>query len=230
MSHRGKKRFRVNKVTKKLSTQGWHNSLVDVPAFIIGNGPSLKKQKIDILKNYFTIGINRAFYLLDPTILMWQDPEVWYSEKQRIPRLQALKYCRDKSDVQGRFYHFKLQNGFYKLPEKASALYGRGSTGPLAFQLAYVLGCNPIVLLGCDCKYKDGDTDFYGVNPCHNPRTLINCRRGLEWMKTATNSREIINCSNNDIFDEKHKLSDVLGNLNITTPHSRESLIQKITS
>src|SRR5690606_12616135 len=125
------------------NVKSWHNALSGVPAFIIGNAPSLNKHNLSLLNDFFTIGINRVFspYVnLEPTILMWQDPELWYTERHRITQTNSIKYCRDIADVQGRFYHFRLTNGGFRLPETPSVLHGRGATGPLAFQLAYILG------------------------------------------------------------------------------------------
>jgi hypothetical protein len=72
-----RKRIRTHISRQRGSVKSWHNSLMNVPAFIVGNGPSLNDIDVSILEDtYFTIGINRAFYLLDPTILIWQDPEI----------------------------------------------------------------------------------------------------------------------------------------------------------
>lgn len=173
-----------------------------IPAFIIGNGPSLNDINTDLLLPFFTIGINRAFYKIDPTILMWQDVELWYSERKRILRLSAIKVCRDIADPQNRFFHFKLQSGFFKMPENPQILCGRGATGPLAVQMAYCLGCDPIILIGCDCKHRGGLTDFYGRNRQHKNHTMKNCLQGLVWMKENIQNRKIISCSDNDVFEK----------------------------
>ena len=198
------------------------------PCFLVGNGPSLNKHNLEPLKKYFTIGINRTFYKLDTTILMWQDLQLWHTDKNKILRTQSIKYCSERSDIQGRFYHFKLAPGDYKLPIKPTRLFGRGSTGPLAFQLAYILGCNPVVLLGMDCCYEEGKTDFYGVNPMHKPHTLRNCKKGLTWMKECKSDINIINCSNNKIFEEKHELNDALQMIDNLKPAEREVWIKRI--
>lgn len=222
-----RKKVRAYKVGHKRSIKGWRNSLVGVPAFIIGNGPSLENINLSILKSYFTIGINRAFYKLDTTIIMWQDEQLWYSDKHRISRLKAIKYCRDRSDPQNRFYNFRRVAGDYQMPENPSVLYGMGSTGPLAFQLAFILGCDPIVLLGMDCKYIDGKTDFYGKNPSHKPHTLRNCRKGLKWITKYHDQKTIINCSKNDVFSETLSLEDAL--IQVNADHqSRESLVKRL--
>ena len=225
-----KKRIKTRKVAYRRSVESWRNSLSGFPAFILGNAPSIEDINLSVLKNHFTIGINRIFYKYDPTLLMWQDIELMYSEKHLLPKLDAIKYCRDKADLQGRFFHFKLKNGPYKLPESADVLYGRGSSGPLAFQLAYILGCSPIIMLGMDCKYVPGKTDFYGKNPHHRPHTLRNCSKGIDWIKRVTASKKIktINCSENPVLGPYVPLKQAISSLVFNTPTNRELLTLKI--
>ncbi len=225
-----RKRIRSYKVGQRDSTKGWYNCLAGVPAFLIGNGPSLEPIDLSILENYFTIGINRAFYKIDPTILMWQDAELYWNHRAEVTRLKAIKYCRDVNDPKGRFYHFKIAGRDFKLPDNPSVLNGFGSTGPLAFQLAWSLGCNPIVLLGYDCCYKNGKTDYYGKNPSHKPHTLANCRKGLVWIKSSGTNRDIINCSENEVFAQKHVLSDVVGGLTLERAYNRASFLARLSA
>jgi len=219
------KRKKVDNYPKK-----WGMSLKDVPCFIIGNGPSLEKQlspnNRSILENLFTIGINRSFYKMDTTILLWQDMSLWYSERKQIAKQKSIKFCRDHADPQKKFFHFKLSGKEPKLVNNPDKLYGRGTSGVLAFELAYSLGCDPIILLGMDCQYNDGKTDFYGKNPMHNEKTLPNCVKGLEWVKNCNSGRKIINCSRNNVFDSENKLDKILVNMNKI--YTRKELETKI--
>jgi len=45
------------------------------------------------------------------------------------------------------------------------------------------MGCSSLVLLGCDCSYKNGNTDFYGNNKEHSTSTLSNFSAAMEWVK-----------------------------------------------
>jgi len=201
---------------------------VDCPAFLIGNAPSLKDLDLSLLKDHFTIGINRAFYEIDPTILMWQDAELWWNHRAEISRLKAIKYCKNLADPKNRCYHFKLSNGDFKLTDTASMLYGRGATGPLAFQLAHVLGCDPIFMLGMDCCYREGKTDFYGVNPSHKSHTRKNCNKGLKWIKMCNSDREIYACSHSKIFDSPISLEDAVDMCRSIHPQNRSIFRSKI--
>ena len=193
--------------------KSWKLQLKGVPCFIIGYGPSLLDQPVGSLGEYFTIGINRSFRKLDTTILIWQDIELWITERKLLSKLKAIKYARNVADPEKIAYHFKLVPGAYRLPADPSVLYGRGSTGPLAYQLAFSLGCDPIIFLGYDCAYKDGLTDFWGKNRFHKPHTLRNCSRGLQWLKTMNDKHvkgTIINCSDNEALGPKISLFDAI--------------------
>lgn len=209
----------------------WVDRLVDVPAFIIGNGPSINDHNLLLLEDYLTVGINRAFYVIDPTILLWQDVSLWNTEYHRLHNTQSIKVARDIADPRRMYYNYHLKGGGFKFDKtKTHVLYGRGSTGPLGVQLAVSMGCRPIVLLGLDCKKgDDGRTDFYGDNPHWLPHTLDNCMQGLEFIKSQCPT-EIINCSDNGLW-EKHDLTKVLTKF-IDPRHARgrQSYVKQLLS
>jgi hypothetical protein len=225
-----RKRIRAYKIGERGNVKSWHNALEGVPAFLIGNSPEVENLDLSVLKHHFAIGINRTFLKFDPTILMWQDAELWWSHKAEISRLKAIKFCRDVADPKNNYYHFKLTPGGFELPRHPAVLHGRGATGPLAFQLAYALGCDPIVLIGMECRYSMGRTNFYGKNPSHKPHTLCNCNRGLKWIKRCGSGRMVINCSHNAVFSEYFDLDDVLARQDVASKTSgRDSLVARLT-
>ena len=204
----------------------WVGRLEGEPAFIIGNAPSLNEMDLEPLNNYFTIGINRAFYKIDPTVLFWQDITLWTSEHENVVKLQALKLCRDVSDPKGLFYHFYLKSPGYKFdPSKVHVLHGRGSSGPLACQIACALGCNPLILIGMDCKTEGKKTDFYGKNKYWLPHTQSNCQKGLAAIKKKCPA-EVIFCGNNELWP-KAELPSVLASLK-DHEHSRQWFVHKL--
>jgi hypothetical protein len=178
----------------------WKDKMQGVPCFVLGNAPSLNDEDVSELSSFFTIGINRSFLKLDTTILMWQDIELWYTERKSVIKLQSLKVCPSQADPQNRFFHFKREPGGFKLPAHPGVLHGTGTTGPLAMQFAYSLGCDPIIMLGMDCKPRGNATDFYGKNRHHKPHTMTNCKVGLKWIKNNIKDRTLICCSENDLW------------------------------
>lgn len=185
----------------RYSTRDWVDRLVDIPVFVIGNGPSLNDLDLTLINDYFTIGINRSFLAITSTILLWQDISFWNTEYHRIHNLPSIKVCRDIADPRRIYYNFHLRSGPYQFGETSHIISGAGSSGPMAVIFAHSLGCRRIVLLGFDCKVaKNGDSDFYGKNKFHNYLTFPACIKGLEFLKQQT-SVEIISCSDNDYFE-----------------------------
>ena len=212
---------------KNGDSRNWKGKLLNIPCFVLGNGPSLNDFDIKILKPYFTLGINRAFYKIDPTVLMWQDASLWFTERRKLLETKAIKFTTIHGDPENRFYHYKIKAGNFELPQNLSLLYGSGCTGPLAVQAAYLLGCNPIVLCGFDCRSRGGESDFYGNNKYHTENTYLNCRKGLEWIQETfqNKSQRIINCGDNDIFI-KENVRDVVKSLDIKHSKFREYYLQ----
>lgn len=212
----------------RYAIRSWVDRLPDIPAFIIGNGPSLSSLKMKLIEDYFSVGTNRAFYALDPTILLWQDISLWNTEYQKLHNTQALKVSRDVSDPRKIYYNFHLKGGGYKFdPSTTHILHGRGSTGPLAVQLAVAMGCRPITLLGMDCKRgSDGKSDFYGENKYWTDATLKNCYDGLVSVKEQC-PVEIHNCGDNGLWPTE-TLEHVLAQIDEKHKRSRRSYVSQI--
>lgn len=212
----------------RYAIRGWVDRLPDTPAFIIGNGPSLNDQPVHLLEDYFTVGVNRAFQMLDPTILLWQDISLWNTEYQTLHNTQALKVSRDVSDPRKIYYNFHLKGGGYKFdPSTTHILHGRGSSGPLAVQLAVAMGCRPIVLLGMDCtRGPDGKSDFYGENKHWTDATLKNCLQGLVFLREQC-PVEVYNCGKNNLWPYE-KLEDVLKHIDPKHKRNRQSYVRQI--
>lgn len=218
-----------DKNKNKLNPQKWYMKLKNIPCFILGNGPSLRKMDLSVLDPYFTVGINRIFYKYDPTILIWQDLALWTQERKKVLSTKAIKYCRTGSDSNNNdFYHFALEAREPKITHDLKKLYGRGSSGTITYQFVWALGCNPIILLGMDCKNdKEGRTDFYGVNPMHRSHTLPYCKKGLKFMRENSYDRTIINCSKNNVFPERKHLKEVVQMFK-NKKYSREQYIEML--
>jgi len=200
--------------------------LKDVPAFILGNAPSLNKQNLSLLDDYFTIGLNRIFQVYDPTILFWQDKKIWKEYQQEILEQKSLKFCRNCFDTSSDLNGFVLASNKADFNSEPQSINGRGNTGVISVQFAIALGCNPIILIGMDCKYdKDGNTDFFGKNPDHKEYTLRLCLKGLRFLKQKC-PVPIYNCSENSLW-KSWELEDAIKNIN-PEPLGREYYQNKI--
>ena len=206
-----KKKFNNKLIYKPMSK--WKNILKGHVIFILGNAPSISKQNLNLLDPYFTIGVNRIYYAYTPTILLWQDIQMWNNERKNIIKQKSLKVSSKSGDPRKIFLNFSVRVGNFKFGKDPSTLCGRGNTTALACQLAISLGCSDIVLLGTDCKYGvKGKTDFYGKNEDHKSYTLKMCKNSMSWLKDNC-PVPIYNCSKNKLWSEE-KLPNVIKKLN----------------
>ncbi len=215
---------------QRYALKTWVDRLCDIPAFIIGNAPSLNDHNLLLLEDYLTIGLNRAFLAIDPTLLLWQDISLWNTEYHKLHNTQSIKVARDIADPRRIYYNFHLKGGPYKFDTtspKTHILYGRGSTGPLAVQLAWAMGCRPIVLLGMDCEMgSKGESDFYGDNPHWMPHTIENCVQGIRFLKKNC-PVEIISCGNTDLWPRRD-LKEVLKEVGPVHARGRQSYVKQL--
>jgi hypothetical protein len=138
------------------SKHHWLNELRNVHAgkigFVIGNGwSSTYYDTSKMRRDGVTIGCNLGFTRFDLDYLTWQDMKVG----KACSDFKGIKLCIFKHRKK---YVHDFENTYFfglgKYPNKES----KGNdihimhTGGMAVQLAYVLGCNPIVMVGCDCK------------------------------------------------------------------------------
>lgn len=214
---------------QRYKIRSWVNRLIDCPAFIIGNSPSLNDEPIHLLEDYFSIGINRCFYKIDPTILMWQDISLWNTEYHKLHSSQALKVSRDVSDPRKVYYNFHLKGNGYKFDLTSTHIFhGRGSTGPIAVQLAVAMGCRPIVLLGMDCnRGENGHSDFWGNNDHWTEATVSNCKLGLEFIKEQC-PVEVYNCGSAVEFWPRSSLESVLDSISNIHKIGRAAYVRRI--
>ena len=151
--------------------------------FIIGGGPSVKNVDLDLLRGELTIGINRAYELLDPSILFGVDGQMWgWVEQGKCGEESKRKFNEYKGYKVWMALHDVFPPDFYLIDVDDRGGYRIGSTKLLAFKnnsgygainLAAALGANPIYLLGFDMQgdkqgkqkwWHDGYPMDYGEN------------------------------------------------------------------
>jgi len=139
-------------------------------AFIIGNGPSLKKLDLTRLKNEITFGVNSIFYHFEtmgfkPTFYVVEDTLVAEDRADEINNLTGmvkifgtyLDYClADREDVIWANVIFDYSNypGFPNFSRNAAeSLWVGGTVSYLCMQLAYYMGFSEVFLIGFDHSY-----------------------------------------------------------------------------
>jgi hypothetical protein len=146
--------------------------------FVIGNGPSLNKQDLSLLKGEITIVMNQ--FHRHPILRQWQPtfycaadpPETYLNNKNE---LNELKKCQQTLFPEAFFFPLSMKEFLEKNnlfpPDKtyfvkmgiepqywnknkkwdfSSVIPGVRTTAHLALYLALFLGCSPVYLLGLD--------------------------------------------------------------------------------
>ena len=130
--------------------------------FIIGGGPSVKNVDLDLLRGELTIGINRAYELLSPSILYGVDGQMWgWVEQGKCGEESKRKFAEYKGYKVWMALHKLFPPDFHLIDVDDRGGYRIGSTKLLTFKnnsgygainLAAALGANPIYLLGFDMQ------------------------------------------------------------------------------
>ncbi len=137
-------------------------------AFIIGNGPSLKKTNVRLLRNEVTIGCNGLFFMFDemgflPTFYTVEDTLVAEDRANIINQIRGttkvfpidLKYCL-QPDEDTIYINF-LRPGYPGFPRFSgdfiSHVFWGGTVTLLNLQLAWYIGVRQVYLIGVDHNY-----------------------------------------------------------------------------
>jgi len=141
--------------------------------FIIGGGPSLKKFNFQRLGHELTIGVNRAFEYISPSIILWLDYQTFYLDLlagefgndalKKFESTYSLKVALNISgyDYPPEVYSIPRAPGMILSQSLKDGLVDGDNTGYAALNLAVCLGANPIYLLGFDMKGKDGKQAWF---------------------------------------------------------------------
>lgn len=154
---------RADSLSCELQDDAWAGSR----CFIIGGGPSLKEQDLSRLQGELTIGINRVFDRIDPTLIFAADSRFykWLQSGSLGARTLARYH-----DCQARKVWLKTDDhefgpevetipyrGTFKCGGPlATGIFSGSNSGVGALNLAVALGGNPIYLLGFDCHSRGG--------------------------------------------------------------------------
>lgn len=151
--------------------------------FIIGGGPSVRDCDLSLLTGELTIGINRAYELLSPSILFGVDGNMWaWAEQGKLGEESKKAFASYKGFKVWMALHKMFPPDFYLIDPDEDGGYRIGTTRRLAFKnnsgygainLAAALGANPIYLLGFDMQgdgkgsqqwWHNGYPENYGEN------------------------------------------------------------------
>jgi hypothetical protein len=177
----------VNSLKKKYINQSEKfnkikDSHIGERCFIIGNGPSLRMDDLDKLKNEFCFGANQIFFSFDKT--EWR-PKAYVTVN--ADSFNAYREEIDKIDCEYKFidskaldYQVEIKDAIYLSHGKYDKnddlfstdiekyYYNGGTVTYTAMQIAVYMGFKEIFLLGVDNNYaiekkKDGKQEMTGV-------------------------------------------------------------------
>lgn len=159
--------FEEGKILKKL-----RNIHKGKRCFIIGNGPSLTSEDLDILKahNEITFAFNRIYHIFDstswrPTYYISQDERMLAGCQKEVGEIEAeMKFIPAELEwysgikIKGRTL-FHLENyDFSKKPlfseDIAKRVYNSNTVVYTAIQIAVYMGFNEIYLIGVDHHFN----------------------------------------------------------------------------
>jgi hypothetical protein len=146
--------------------------------FLLGSGPSLHDVNIDIIKNYLCIAVNSSidkysdcdFFISDDSdIKSWN----YYDVIKKSPCVKFFYEKKFKNIVSDwkniilydhKSWYSPENNSYYldglRLTKDEPIIGARISMGS-ALHIAYILGCNPIVLIGNDARVVDGKRYYW---------------------------------------------------------------------
>lgn len=145
--------------------------------YILANAPSIKKEKLFLLKDKVTIGMNanplleQEFGFISQYYVVSDKRFLNHSEKRKmctemldkstIRVLRAELEEDDDKSIKNQTYYIRIlgKNGFSMNLHKG--YYFGATTTMLAIQLAVYLGAKNIYILGMDLKYDGSNPRFY---------------------------------------------------------------------
>jgi len=176
----------------------------DRRCFVVGNGPSLNDVDMTLLKNEITLGANRCYLGYEKwgfPFTYWgiadmlQIEECWKEYADNIPaetpKFYPFEYLPFLSSVNGCPVNATTKHmEFPKFSDSCDRIHLGSTVTYLLLQIAAVMGCNPIVLVGVDHRYplKKG----VGERPPLTERILGTSRRWLERRLDGTLIHEFV--------------------------------------
>lgn len=163
-----------------MNVQSLVNKHQDTLGFVLGAGPSLH-QDISVVEDYISLAVNSAvskakfcdYFLADDI-----GAKHWNYYTDILPKLQCTSLLYE-TKLKGTANHLDPDKVVWfkhkwwydpkndsKNPEgltftKGGPIIGARTAAGSAVHFLYLMGCNPIVLLGCDCCYKQGKRYFW---------------------------------------------------------------------
>lgn len=171
--------YRISKLMKiikfyksqdAINLKNLKNKHLSKRCFIIGNGPSLKAEDLDKLKNEITFGFNRIYYIFNktdwrPTYYCCQDDKTIFKSKEEINKLKIenkffpINFPWDYKIYFNKAKYYILKQVDWNVDPNFSediikGIYWGQTVAYTAIQLAVYMGIKEIYLLGVDHSFS----------------------------------------------------------------------------
>jgi hypothetical protein len=205
--------------------QSINGKFKDQRCFVIGSGASLKGFDFNQLNNELTIAVNHSIeHYKKAKIHLFGDPRVLDYTLKDDNNFEGMIFCSSQTDI-SKIANKEKVYVFEKNVEEVTdaledGLYSDFNSGMEAVNLALVMGCNPIYLLGFDFCAKENEYYYYG-KPEWFKTNVGYCDKLLQsrvkfWDKFNSHKHKIYNCSaisKIEIF-KKVKFKDIINESN----------------
>lgn len=192
--------------SSKLSLTRLKNAHKGETCFIIANGPSINRVNMRLLKNKFTLGMNRAYLMEEkwgflPTYLVCINDLVLSQfsadfanvKTQKILSWRNRECLRDAQDITYINCATSISDGFSD--DLTKSVYTGGTVTYACLQIAYHMGFENIYILGLDHSFKEkgrpnktetrtSETDLNHFHPQYFPA-------GVKWQLPDLRRSEI---------------------------------------
>jgi hypothetical protein len=135
--------------------------------FILGNGPSLAKTNLHLLRNEKTFGLNRIYLMppsedFHPVYYVCMNDFVILQSQDEIHNIQALKFINWRhrrlfqDDSNTIFLHETFSPGFST--DLTKQIWSGATVTYATMQIAYYMGFHQVILIGVDHRFKSKGT------------------------------------------------------------------------
>lgn len=170
---------------------------------VIGTGPSLTQEQVDLASRYRTFGANRAFEF-GVDVLHGCNYQFWDHYWPQIRELPCHKWTT-RPELDGKYpgLNYIEERWIPGLSVDKSYIAAHHGTGPQLVNLAYHYGCEAILLIGWDMRHK-GRRHYFGEypDPCYHitrnlgpDGELTGLIREMETIRPEDYGIEIVNCT-----------------------------------
>lgn len=208
-----------------MNIQDLKNIHKDQIVFICGAGPSLHFIDTNLIKDHLSIAVNSGVIKVPKCDYFVSDDSAiknWSYYKDVVAKIDCPKLLY-KDKFEGRcselsnvvlFEHtwwFSPTTNEYNLNglklNKTGPIIGSRTSMGTAVHLAYIMGCNPIVLLGNDCCFKDLKRYFWQYPGEETPHRVHGFKFSSQTQRWGFNQEDFV--SYWDHFFRENK--DILG-------------------